>query len=111
MELSHIPISTFSLTVAIASIVLQMGCNNDQEERIDELIDKPDTEIPAVMTEIAVPLANDSKKAAEKRKFSIFWIIVPVLLIIILLLGFKKFIAFFKKVGMLKSKLIGKVRK
>ena len=40
MELSHIPISTFSLTVAIASIVLQMGCNNDQEERIDELIDK-----------------------------------------------------------------------
>ena len=78
---------------------------------IDELIDKPDTEIPAVMTEIAVPLANDSKKAAEKRKFSIFWIIVPVLLIIILLLGFKKFIAFFKKVGMLKSKLIGKVRK
>ena len=40
MELSHIPISTFSLTVAIVSIVLQMGCNNDQEERIDELIDK-----------------------------------------------------------------------
>ena len=40
MELGHIPISTLSLTVAIISIVLQMGCNNDQEERIDELIDK-----------------------------------------------------------------------